>query len=989
MNRLMPDNRLDNFEIRKKLLEVGINESVIDEVLQQFWFQDFLNSFVSFPEYYVILEKYLLKKNSLPFSRPDFYGFFFKEMFGETYKLMFPKVQKLALVFENAHTDAVSLINFPDVIKKIGGFGGLDAKSALTVDAKLAVIQDVKDATDNPYFVWKHHTLTEYLVSTMILEDANPIRCAASLMVLNQEGVVAFKNSWYGTLRFLIESDQGSNFTKWLLEFGEENPGNIDDQFGQILLWSNPENIDSKTRGRIFDLIYKNYQNKRLWIPVWSRERISTFALPDHLKVLEKDIEPTKDPVETFVHKGNVVAVIDGFLKSNNPILTAKSKDVWKKLLVEYANDKNENGVLQRHALDALESYKDPRLVEQVDTCLKHPDSLVREAFVQFAYKTAPNSVKTVGYVTEAIKNGMTIYGRYGLYEITEKGPLLVFIENLATDASFREEFLDRENIFNGDKENGDKQLIKHIEVILDREVAVALKKFIKAAFDDNEKWYLADDSEFVAAMASLILKIDPDYPLEVVSYLQSLKKDGESKALYNYDGLLPMLFAETKMEEFLKGAAELDMRGGGSDWIVYTAKRKFSREDLYKYAVEHKLVTPLKEAPLEDKFQTPSKLERFHQYLEPQPGKYLPEVFSYFVESHQEIEKEWSAKSKSRFIKLIKDSLEKIDPKEINVKISDKGKHPNQYTISSVGAYFGKVFAAAHIVCPEVLNKHRDKVINFIPYAYSDDQQTILKVVERLEDKDLSFVNAVYQNKEDDRRYLIPSSYLRLVEEYLERRCLLPSVKDVLQSLFEDKLLSDQDRCTALDLWGKTLSNNDEKSKATIKSLFEDEENSEFKETANALLISVFKDEDAIKWRLDQIKARIVPVKRQGQFEARSISREELELDSLGYAKPLIDLKDPKYLTYFLDLLDYSLKVINKDTLGDKWAYGNYLWKITIEFVVNLKTLGSFKPLLELQNWFEKKSPSGESRWLAQRLVDLRKEYTNYLGAKKLYDND
>jgi hypothetical protein len=151
-------------------------------------------------------------------------------------------------------------------------------------------------------------------------------------------------------------------------------------------------------------------------------------------------------------------------------------------------------------------------------------------------------------------------------------------------------------------------------------------------------------------------------------------------------------------------------------------------------------------------------------------------------------------------------------------------------------------------------------------------------------------------------------------------------------------------------------------------------------------LLIEVFRDESAIQWRFNQIKARVMPFDKRSEFEAHSVGSLEAELDGLGFAKPLISLGETKYLPLFLSLLDFSIEVIKTDNDGQKWPYGNYLWKIVTAYVSNLKTLGSFNPLFELQKWFEEKSPKGEARWLLQRLVQLRKEYVNYLGAKELY---
>ena len=71
-------------------------------------------------------------------------------------------------------------------------------------------------------FIWQHHTLTEFLVAEYLLQQENLLDEFQKLAVLEQEGITAFKPSWSGVLRFLIESSKGNYIIKWLIEFLEE-----------------------------------------------------------------------------------------------------------------------------------------------------------------------------------------------------------------------------------------------------------------------------------------------------------------------------------------------------------------------------------------------------------------------------------------------------------------------------------------------------------------------------------------------------------------------------------------------------------------------------------------------------------------------------------------------------------------------------------------------------------------------------------------------
>jgi len=115
------------------------------------------------------------------------------------------------------------------------------------------------------------------------------------------------------------------------------------------------------------------------------------------------------------------------------------------------------------------------------------------------------------------------------------------------------------------------------------------------------------------------------------------------------------------------------------------------------------------------------------------------------------------------------------------------------------------------------------------------------------------------------------------------------------------------------------------------------------------------------------------------------SVGPEEEELDSLTFAKPLLELRDEKYLKTFLKLLDFSFIILReKETEQEKkeyWKYVNYLWRIVIAFVENLKEKNSFKPLLKLEEYVLKYSNYENSNWLMSRIRELRKVYIDSIG--------
>jgi len=379
---------------------------------------------------------------------------------------------------------------------------------------------------------------------------------------------------------------------------------------------------------------------------------------------------------------------------------------------------------------------------------------------------------------------------------------------------------------------------------------------------------------------------------------------------------------------------------------------------------------------------------QTFLSYLQPEPGKYVPLVFKFFIEHKQEIEKNWSKVEKFKLIKLaLEDNLKKIVTEKFKVKIADKSSQGRQYNISSVASYYGDLLRLGQILFPEKLLNFKHQIIDFIPVAYFSDQKTILEILENISDEDLKTVNQIYSREaKDDRRYLLPDSYIYVTREFQKRGCDLKTPLEVLKSFVEDELILESDKRQALDSMRYFLQGDEKKYKQYAIRVFDkflNSKNQKLSEIANAILIEKYKDDDAIKWRFDEIKRRFAPFEHPEGFH--SVGSLEEEIDTQFFAKPLINLQDEKYLDYFFKLLDFSFKK-NGNIYKRKNGYVDYLWKIAIAFVEKLVLLESFEPLSRLKEFVLNYS-SQNVFVFRSRMQELEKFYYMELGKSKTFD--
>ena len=147
--------------------------------------------------------------------------------------------------------------------------------------------------------------------------------------------------------------------------------------------------------------------------------------------------------------------------------------------------------------------------------------------------------------------------------------------------------------------------------------------------------------------------------------------------------------------------------------------------------------------------------------------------------------------------------------------------------------------------------------------------------------------------------------------------------------------------------------------------------------EESNKHLIEKFSDETAIEWRFEQLKKRASPfVELKG---VHCVSDIESELWDKKFAKPLMNIKEPKQKDKFLNLLDASFDLLKK---GDNyWRYTTYLWEVVVAYFDNLKEARSYTHLRDLERYVEQHSTLEGINWFKGKLKELRRKYMDYIG--------
>lgn len=964
-------------DVKKQLDDQGLNG---EKLVQKFWRIDSYDTVLNYQPLVDHLITFVKERGDTDFTKFEFYRYFFNQVTRDKV-LDRKKLWELALAIETQQKNEFKVSEFMAILDKLGL-----SKSELA-SANLIVEKD-----GNAGFF--HHTVSEYLVAEKWIGEGKVKGNLNGILVKESGEIFAINNSWYGVVRFLLDSDEAWNETySWSWNLALTNQSVVDEGFSETITSIDRNRLSVIKRSELFGLMFGAYLKKRIWTPLWTMAALPSFCEVKDYEKLKKLVVETKESEPNFLTTiGNILGVVSRLMEDESTLINSDEKNWWRGRLVGFANSGDENGVVQRHALSALSNYKgDLGLIEEVnEDLLKHESNLVREAYLDFCSDIDPNSEVVINKLIKGLTEaGEEIYSRHGLYKISKQHGLLFFLKRLDEDEKFLELFLDKESIFNSRDRNGDEVLIKRIREFIDDEAVNVLKSIVKKSLESKEIYY-QERSYFIRSLVSTVDTADQKYIDEVLTYLEGVGGD-KAMRVYDYIPYFAWVLNSDNVEKIYKKLIGIDERSGRfGQQAIYRARYESEiGKGAYSKAVTLKIVEEVKEKDWSLE-QTNSIYKQFRKYLGSEAKKtYYPAVFQYF---HQNIEKLTAHKywknDKKRLLKLVvEEGLNKIDPKGFKLTITkgEDGRRTNQYSISSVASYYGDVIKTANLLGLSIEGEVRQRVINFIPFSYNDDWNVIWNAVGEMSDEDLKWVNSQY-TEGTEIRYFHPDSYIYFAKVAADERWNLQSPKEVLVIIAEDMDIDDSSCRYALEVLGEYIDDEDIYIKERLNDTLRDKTTEKI---ADDLLISIFKDRPAIERRIKQIKDFAKKAKGFKQPQGgHSVGEIEDELMEMHLARCFISAEDASCKYELMSLVDYSFKLLSEDK-DQYWSSTHYLWGIFKRYFSAIKEK-ELSILTYIDGFYDAKKDEYElidgSNWFRSVYEDVRKLY---FGSEVDFDSD
>ena len=643
--------------------------------------------------------------------------------------------------------------------------------------------------------------------------------------------------------------------------------------------------------------------------------------------------------------------------------------------MISLVSDKNENEVLKRHALLALEYLKDPSVIEELPDLSEQKD-LISQAFLSMCTELNPDNPKCLQYFISAIKRN-DFHGRYGILALKKEASIKEFLKNFISDEDFRREFLDDTSIL-GER---DRELLKNIKLFFNEDVKKLCKEVLVKAMHYNVA-HSAEKSPFLIGLAELLREDEPGFILEIVQQIKD-SPDGKT-GLYFANNFLVEIVHEEDVPAYIDFMVSM---GEKMSALHLMQRVKFSKrqdaEKIYesgrpKLIGEYKLwEEKLSQPDTSLKNREEELLKRFHLLLEPAPNQFSHEVFRFYNENKDKLDGLITLDQKKRLEGLITGTIFKfVDPINHELKITSQQDGSKTFTANASVFSFGHaIITAKHLGIN--ITEFRQKIINFIPFAYHNELSAIFELVKNITPEELAPVIDIYKQKKSDLWRHQTDSFVEAVEQYH-----ITSAVPILKELVRESVLDKYARQKAINVVDLLVP-----SPTFLKeiiSLYGNSQNIEerkLSEIANGLLITSHADSDAIKWRLQEISKRDGPcIEKQG---VHSIDDFEDEVrHSKTFAKPLMQLKKSGFEEDYLKLLDSAMIIEAKGM--EFHVYASYLWEIVYSYFDNLKECRSYQPLQLLEKKIVEIKDKSGANWLAARMVNLRRSYLEFLGKPK-----
>lgn len=938
----------DNSRIRHYLELNGLDSGDIDSVLEMLR-EPNVSSIVNIPRY---LEKFIAYFKSNPGTIPtkfDLYDYFVDSRLNEEDDknktdrgpLIKRVLEKLALIMEIYQSNEISYQDFVTFLDDARSNILINLINNLSIEELLSKNILVREGDK---ILFEERSLQEFLAGCELIRIGNQ-KTVFDLTV--SEELLEINPSWINTTSFYLDK-QNDLLDKVIAFSFSNNPdlASIPNSYNEILTRVSFAGLKSEQKVNIFKQIVSNYNNIGIWIDIPVAKRLSSLYeknLSGFLKEIYEKYK-TDDLLSSSVIKGNVIFLI-GVLQEKE-LLSGDEIDYWKDRAIELVN-LSSNAVVIRHSLWTLRKFGDASVIPKVTKPKDSTDGLVAEAFLFLCAELDPNN--SVDYFFEAYSSSdinKKVAANTGISNLSSPEALKKFLGKAAINQQFQHDldsFMDRYG-----------KLFESLEKVWDEEITGLTLDLVvvlcKSHYYERRSFEKVTDIIFKHGENAL------------PKLLNRVKTDSDEHLIYDLKEVFIKVLNDQNIDSFIEFLKETSPK----EWVIYRLAESIYYRDTTKKEIYDKL-----KALYPDTFERFEKAIQEHQeeytsrdeLVHKDFTNYLEEKYTDIFDLYNENKDLLSKKITSNDLEKLKvftvDVLDKIDSSKFNVSnmsFREDGSVERWNESSSIHI-LADALVTANILAID-LSPYRQKMVDLLNFLHSSESETFKLVLQALGPLSKSEKEQLL-NKLENPNYINLRSYLEFIKHYK-----LSESVNTLKKWLSDEHIRDFEAVEVLEVIISF-----EADCQFLKGLFNSHKGA-LKEKANEFLITYCKDEEAINWRIEEIKNRKA---KSPEERGSPIFWGEPFEENLGNALISSNLDIPS--VKWIDLIDYSYQIELEDK--EYHAYSEYLRTLSIK---GLDAKRSLDAVESLQRFIKSKNYTGIN-WLNYHLDNIKRNYLVFKG--------
>ena len=638
---------------------------------------------------------------------------------------------------------------------------------------------------------------------------------------------------WFNSLAYLVQLKPAfqSNFVDFVIRRERKS----DTRLLQYLLVEPKHIVSPKQQSEIFRNTFLYFQNNN-----WSLGRDNAASLAQYYLLEDEDLlkQEADDKLEEDNRTLNICRLVSSIQKGGGSI----DDEYWKGYFADVLQSRS-NSIVAHIALQSVAAFSDLSLIKDNFSFTEDTDDDTAYEYVRACQQAEPNSEYVIDLLF--LDRNYHIHPKPNFDKVTSKEGILYFLHKLAEQAQSKLDLLYKP-LDKIEQRFVLEEVIGNVRKVYDSDIEEAISSLILATSYCNEK------QGFIYQLALLLKEENSGYVFSVIS---STDDPTEKRG---FEFLIRNFVDQTNAEDIIQALLFKSYGKAVAANIFQMFSHSEDADEKLLYEINKKYVNDEYKAREERSTQYTSKLERqlgeydiledFRIKLEPEEGKYIPDVFRFYNSRKDQLEERMTNTDFDRLKYLITCVIENYDFESVTVI-----KEGNTTKLSESIVTFNDALSLVKGLNIDY-QPYRAKIISFIPFCfirYSEDS-SIFDLVESLTKEEIAELIQFYKtDREDDLFYSNIRNLLGAVEYYQITEALPVVRKVVLDSAFRE------DRVEALRLIQKIKPDYQ-----LCCELLENTSDTDLLKAASEILLSSQKNSHkttGANWRFDRFRNQII----------------------------------------------------------------------------------------------------------------------------------